>query len=229
MGTDNFHTKFIVNPRSANGSTGKLWEQLAHVIRGEIGDLNAEFTATANHATELTRRALDEGFEMVVAVGGDGTINEVVNGFFDAGTPVNPDAVLGVISRGTGSDFIKTLEIPKEIGAACRTLSGRRTRRCDIGYFTSTGPDGEKLERHFINIADFGIGGEAVERVNNTTKAFGGFVSFLYGTIKTLLVYKGKHPTHRRTGADDPLQVETGLHVRLEPAILLLQRGGVLL
>jgi YegS/Rv2252/BmrU family lipid kinase len=192
MSEENFHTKFIVNPASANGSTGKLWERLERAIGGEIGNVDASFTTAANHASSLARKALDDGFEMVVAVGGDGTVNEVVNGFFEAGAPVNPEAVLGVISRGTGSDFIKTMNLPKEIDDAARALKGRSVKRCDAGRFTSRGSNGKEIERYFVNIADFGVGGEAIVRVNNTSKALGGFLSFLYGTLKTLWVYEGK-------------------------------------
>ena len=192
MTAENYHTKLIVNPESANRSTGKLWEQLERVIKKNLGDLDNVFTTSSNHATELTRQALHDGYEMIVAVGGDGTVNEVVNGFFESGSSINPDAVFGVISRGTGSDFIKTLKIPKEIEHASRVLCGRNVRKCDVGHFTSKSLKGDQIERYFINIADFGIGGEAIVRVNNTTKAFGGFVSFFYGTIKTLLTYKGK-------------------------------------
>lgn len=192
MMTENFNTKLIVNPESANGSTGKLWSELEQIIREEFGDFETSFTTASHHATELTREALREGFEMVVTVGGDGTLNEVVNGFFDSGSPINPDAVLGVICRGTGSDFIKTLGIPKDIEAAARLLRGQSVRICDVGRFTSRDKNGRETERYFINIADFGIGGETVARVNNTTKAFGGFVSFLYGALKTIFLYKGK-------------------------------------
>ncbi|RJP72740.1 MAG: diacylglycerol kinase family lipid kinase [Candidatus Abyssobacteria bacterium SURF_17] len=205
MGTGNFRTKFIVNPASANGSTQKLWNQIEGVIRESVGAVDASFTARANHATELTHRALLDGFEMVVGVGGDGTINEVVNGFFNAGSLINPEAVLGVISRGTGSDFIKTLGIPKEIAAASRTLCGHAVKRCDVGRFTCKGHDGSDIERYFINIADFGIGGETVERVNRTTKALGGFVSFFYGAVSTLLTYKGKRV---RVRVDDSYEAE---------------------
>ncbi|MBI5115128.1 diacylglycerol kinase family lipid kinase [Candidatus Poribacteria bacterium] len=192
MQSNTFRTKFIVNPASANGSTRRVWARIEAILRRDFAPPDVSFTDRSNHATELTRKALKAGAEMVVAVGGDGTINEVVNGFFDAGALINPDAVLGVISRGTGSDFIKTLGIPKEIEAACRTLLGRATRRCDAGRFTCLDRNGKTMERYFINIADFGIGGEAVERVNRTTKAFGGFASFLYGALSTLVVYKGK-------------------------------------
>jgi diacylglycerol kinase (ATP) len=190
--SDNFRAKFIVNPSSANRSTGRLWSQLEDVMRKHFGDFEFCLTETPNHATRLTSEALHDGFEMVVAVGGDGTVNEVVNGFFNSGSLINPDAVLGVISRGTGSDFIKTLGIPKPIEAACRTLRGRAIRKCDAGHFTCLGHHGEHIERYFINIADFGMGGETVERVNRTTKAFGGFASFLYGALSTILTFKSK-------------------------------------
>lgn len=209
MNDGNFRAKFIVNPASANGSTGKLWDTLERAIGNEIGEVDASFTTAANHATGLAREALDDGFEMIVAVGGDGTVNEVVNGFFDSGAPVSADAVLGVISRGTGSDFIKTMNLPKEIEDAARVLKGRAVKRCDAGRFTSRGPDGKEMERYFINIADFGVGGEAVERVNNTSKAFGGFLSFLYGTLKTLWVYKGKKVKFR---IDDDSEIEQAIN-----------------
>jgi YegS/Rv2252/BmrU family lipid kinase len=205
MPAENFHTKLIVNPASANGSTRRLWDRLERTIRNEIGSVAVAFTGAANDATHLTREALRDGFEMVVAVGGDGTINEVVNGFFDSGKLINPDAVLGVISRGTGSDFIKTMGIPREIEAAARVLCGRTVKRCDVGRFTSTGHTGKKMERYFINIADFGMGGESVERVNNTTKMFGGFVSFFYGTVRVLLAYRGKRV---KITIDDETEIE---------------------
>ncbi len=201
----NFNTKLIVNPVSANGSTGRLWNELEHIIRREFGDFEFSFTNTSHHATELTREALRDGFEMVVTVGGDGTLNEVVNGFFDSGSPINPDAVLGVICRGTGSDFIKTIGIPKGIEAAARLLRGRSVKKCDVGRFTARDRNGKEIERYFINIADFGIGGEAVARVNSTTKAFGGFLSFLYGALKTIFLYKGKMV---KLKIDDSYEVE---------------------
>jgi len=202
--SDNFRAKFIVNPASANGSTERLWERIEQAIRKEIGECEAVFTTGANLATGLAREALDEGYEMIVAVGGDGTVNEVVNGFFNSGAPVNPDAVLGVICRGTGCDFIKTMNIPKEIEGAASVLKGRKVKRCDAGRIISRDSTGQK-ERYFINIADFGVGGEAVARVNGTTKVFGGFVSFLYGTLTALWSYKGKNV---RIKIDDHYEIE---------------------
>lgn len=192
MQSENFHAKFIVNPVSANGSTGRIWDRLREILRNELSDVDFAFTAAADHATELARQALYNGYEMIVAVGGDGTVNEVVNGFFDAGAPINPDAVLGVLPRGTGCDFVKTLGIAKDASAASRTLRGHKVKRCDLGHFTCSDDRGNTIDRYFVNIADFGIGGETVRRVNRTTKAFGGFASFLYGAVGTLLTYRSK-------------------------------------
>jgi YegS/Rv2252/BmrU family lipid kinase len=192
MQSDSFRTKFIVNPSSANGSTERLWDRLQKILRKDFDKIDFAFTAAPNHATVLTRQALHEGYEMIVAVGGDGTINEIVNGFFESGALINPHAVLGLVPRGTGCDFIKTIGISKDAAAASHILCGRAVKKCDVGHFTCSDNRGSGLERYFINIADFGIGGETVERVNRTTKAFGGFTSFLYGAVATLLTYRSK-------------------------------------
>jgi diacylglycerol kinase (ATP) len=192
MRSDNYHAKFIVNPKSANGSTKALWDRLKDVLRTELEAPDFVLTEAAGHATALAREALHDGYEMVVAVGGDGTINEVVNGFFESGSLINPHAVFGIAPGGTGCDFIKTMGIPKEFNSIIKTLRGRTVRRCDVGHFRCADEEGGNLERYFINIADFGIGGEAVERVNRATKAFGGFTSFLVGAVSTLLAYKSK-------------------------------------
>jgi YegS/Rv2252/BmrU family lipid kinase len=192
MRPNNFRAKFIVNPSSANGSTRHVWQRLQEMLRKDFGETDFSFTRGAEHATELARHALHEGYEMIVAVGGDGTVNEVVNGFFESGSHVNPQAVFGVIACGTGCDFIKTMGISKESSAACGALRGQKVKRCDVGHFTCSDGRGGEIERYFINIADFGVGGETVQRVNRTTKAFGGFASFLYGAVSTILTYKSK-------------------------------------
>ncbi|RJP14515.1 MAG: diacylglycerol kinase family lipid kinase [Candidatus Abyssobacteria bacterium SURF_5] len=192
MRSDNFRTKFIINPYSANGSTREAWSRIQEILRRDLEKIDFSFTVAADHATTLSRQALHKGYEMIVAVGGDGTVNEVINGFFESGSLINPNAVLGMVPRGTGCDFVKTLGISRDTAAVSKILCGRTVKKCDVGHFTCSDGRGGNLERYFINIADFGIGGETVERVNRTTKVFGGFVSFLYGAVSTLLTYKSK-------------------------------------
>ncbi len=188
----NFRTKVIVNPHSANRSTRRQWPGIAEEIRRNIGEFDWEFTPGPNTAPELTKRALKEGYEMIVGVGGDGTNNEIINGFFEAEQAINPEAVYGMICRGTGSDLIKTLGIPRDPGTAARLLAGRETRRIDLGRLSFRDHQGREARRYFINIASFGIGGEVDDRVNRTTKVFGGRLSFLYGSIRAYFSYKNK-------------------------------------
>ncbi len=189
---ENFRAKVIVNPHSANCSTRKQWPGIAEEIRKNIGEFDWEFTPGPNTAPELTKRALKEGYEMIVGVGGDGTNNEIINGFFEAEQAINPEAVYAMICRGTGSDLIKTLGIPRDPARAARVLAGNETRRIDLGRMSFRDHQGREARRYFINITSFGIGGEVDERVNRTTKAFGGRVSFLYGSIRAYFSYENK-------------------------------------
>lgn len=185
-------TKIVVNPHSANGRTGKIWNVIEAEIRKHIPEFDAAFTAAPDDATEIARRALLEGSDFIVVVGGDGTINEVVNGFFDGGRLIHKGAVLGIICIGTGADFVKTLGIPRTIPEAAAVLGRKNFVRCDVGCIRCRNRSGGEIERYFINIADFGIGGEVVDRVNRTTKIFGGFVSFFIGMLRAALSYKNQ-------------------------------------
>lgn len=188
----NFRTAAVVNPRSANGRTGKEWNSLRSALEAELGPIAVKMTTRPLEAVELTRRAIQEGAEMILAVGGDGTLNEVVNGFFDNGRPVREGMALGVLSRGTGCDFIKSYGFPKDVREAARLLRGRDASPCDVGLVRLKPAEGAPAERYFINIADLGVGGLVVDAVNRTTKAFGGKASFLMGSIRGSLAYRNQ-------------------------------------
>ncbi|MEA2683473.1 MAG: hypothetical protein QOK05_1801 [Chloroflexota bacterium] len=182
-------TVFVVNPASGNASTGKQWDELSGRIRGLGLDHEALMTHAPGDATELAARAIREGAETVVAVGGDGTINEVSNGFFADGVDAS-NAALGLLPMGTGGDFRRTVGIPSDFEPAIHALRERRLRQIDAGRIEMTGLNGTPLTRYFVNIADAGIGGVVVERVNRTSKAFGGRASFQYAAMMTLLTFK---------------------------------------
>ncbi len=192
MTRDNYKTMAVVNPQSANGSTKRRWDEIADAIRKHLGGFEYVMTTKPCEATELTQQAIKDGFEMILAVGGDGTNNEVVNGFFENGVMINPDAVMTSIPRGTGGDFRKTTGLPKELAEAAQWLSGKATRTIDVGRMTLVDHEGADRERYFINIATFGVGGEIDRRVNETTKAFGGFASFAWASLVSTLAYKNK-------------------------------------
>jgi YegS/Rv2252/BmrU family lipid kinase len=187
---------FIVNPNSANGSTRKEWPNIEAVARECFPKLEVRFTTKPFEAPEHTARAIHAGADLIVSVGGDGTHNEVVNGFFEGGKVINPQAVLGVLSRGTGGDFRRTLGLLRCIGGemveSVNQLAACRVAACDVGRLDFITHGGKPAMRHFINITSFGMGGEVDKRVNESSKALGGKASFLMGSIRAGLAYKNR-------------------------------------
>ena len=189
---------------------------MARRLESEFGSAAMAWTRYPWHATQLTRDALSNGYETIVSVGGDGTLNEVVNGFFVNGKQINTSARLGIISTGTGADFAKTIGLARGIDAGLDRLSRNSVKRCDVGRVTSHSTQNVREERYFINVADAGFGGVAAAFVNRGTKAFGGPVSYLLGLVKTLAVYRN-HGLHikvnndyDRTGAINSVIVANG-------------------
>lgn len=222
--TDHFKTFAVVNPHSANGRTGKRWPQIAEALRAAIGAFDHAMTTRPMQAPDLTREALQKGYEMIVSVGGDGNNNEVINGFFSDGKTINSEAVFAVIPGGTGGDLARILGVRRmALEDVVRTLQGREATRSDVGRVKCAGHDGKPVLRYFINIADLGIGGESVAVVNNTTKAFGGFMSFLIGALRATLAYNNRHV---RFSVDDG-PVEEGKYYLITAALGKYFGGGM--
>lgn len=197
-------TFFVVNPKSANGGTGRRWAELAASIARTLSDFGVEFTKGPLDAVHITRTALKSGYECIVAVGGDGTINEVTNGFFEDGKVINPNAALGVLPRGTGGDFRKTFDWALDDAAAINRLKTPETRPFDVGRLDFLGHDGKPQTRYFANICSFGVSGVVDAEVNKTSKALGGKVSFMLGSFKAMTRYKDQRV--RLTLDDKPLE-----------------------
>lgn len=185
----------IVNPQSANRKTGKEWHQIQEILISELGGITSFFTEYHLHAMELTRLTLSSGYDTIISVGGDGTLNEVVNGFFQDGALINPDAALAVIPRGTGSDFVRSFDYPNHIVDIARLIKHKTPRYCDLVLARLQPVDNSPAERYFINIADLGIGGLTADMVNKTSKAMGGKVSFFIGALRATFTYKNKRMT----------------------------------
>ncbi|MFO8165818.1 MAG: diacylglycerol/lipid kinase family protein [Thermodesulfobacteriota bacterium] len=183
---------FIVNPNAAMGSAGKEWPQIERMARDRLGPFQAHLTTGPGDATILTRNALQKGTELVVCVGGDGTLNEIVNGFMGKNGPIQPEAMIGFIPRGTGCDFIKTVLIPLELNRAMDVIINSHSLSIDLGRLEYIDHYGHPSSRYFHNITSFGLGGEVDERVNRTTNIFGGFISFIWATMISILIYNKK-------------------------------------
>ena len=208
-------TMIIANPASANGRTGRNWDRIYPRMKENFrGSFDVEMTQHRGHATELSRYAIKSGYELVVALGGDGTVNEVLNGFFGETGPINTDAAFGFLPLGTGNDLCRNLGIPGELSAALRALGEGIARRVDVGKVvasehlgTSLGSPEPTEARYFLNVADFGSGGAIADRMNRTSKALGAQASLLWGIVSTLASYK--NPTVTFSVDDEEEQVST--------------------
>ncbi len=183
-------TFVVVNPQSANRQTGKRWVEARAQLRRTLGDFGEEFSTQPLHATEIAAHAIKDGYDCIVAAGGDGTLNEVVNGFFEEGRLINPAAVLGVIPLGTGGDFRRTFGWGVDLKSSLARLQGEQTVPMDLGLLEYTSQSGEPNTRLFANVCSFGASGLVDREVNQTSKMLGGRVSFLLGTAKALMKYK---------------------------------------
>ena len=142
-------TVVVVNPKSQGGRLGKRWPELADTIGARVPVRRGVTTrARATRRGSRARRCA-AGAERIVAIGGDGTINEVVNGFFDDGKPIAPDASFALIPFGTGGDFRRTLELPIEHADAARGDRGEPQRKqIDVGRLELTRADGARAVAH---------------------------------------------------------------------------------
>ena len=180
-------TQLIVNPVSARGKMTQRYPQIEQILRAENFPFDAVFTERRGHATQLARAAIDAGYELIVAVGGDGTLNEVVNGLVTQdGKAVNPDAVLGVIPSGTGSDFVRTANIPRDMLLAARHLA-RATQNIslDLGAITFR-LEGKEASRCFANVAGMGFDAEVIARLERGGKRGGGTIPYYSALLATI-------------------------------------------
>jgi YegS/Rv2252/BmrU family lipid kinase len=169
---------------SANGSTGKRWPQLAHVAAGQglVGD--ALLSERPGHLTELAGRAVDDGAELLVVVGGDGAFHEVVNGI------VGRDVEVALMMRGTGMDFPRTYGIPTKPEEAARVAANGVAREVDVGKATFRSWAGAEATEYFANIGSAGMSAAVARRANAKSKAMGGKASFFVALVEVFFGWR---------------------------------------
>lgn len=182
----------IVNPVSANHNTGKEWPEFEKVLQGSDYKFDTVFTEYPGHGSELAGQALRMGYKTIMSVGGDGTMNEVINGFYKDGRSIDADSRLVIFSRGTGCDFIKTLGINKGIESLLAVLARNEEKQLDVGCVNFVDNTGNTTKRYFLNVADIGMGAETANKVNKHSKLLKGFFSFMLGAVSTIMLYRNK-------------------------------------
>ena len=191
------YARLIVNPMAGAGKAARKWPQIASLLRSLGLRFDHVMTEAPGHASELARAAARLGYELVVAVGGDGTINEIINGLYDSGEI--GQVTLGIISTGTGSDYIRTLGIPSRYPESCRCLLNPQKITVDLGVVEySCG--GQTLKRLFANFAGIGFDAEVVRMTRQTFKSLGALPAYLMGLLTTLVCYRNRPVTLNYNG-----------------------------
>lgn len=180
----------IVNPKSAGGSTRDRWSVIASDLRAHFGPFKVAFTRRAGAGITLAKDAAEAGRKLIIACGGDGTINEVANGILLSGR----DCELGVFPAGTGGDFRRTLGIPSAPREAAKALRTGETKTIDVGRVTFQNFNEETESRYYLNVSSFGLATSIIERVKGSsalnwlpTGLLRGKTSFALSTLQEVL------------------------------------------
>lgn len=178
----------VVNPKA--GNTWRDWPKIRSALESAFPLMQVTQSRARGQTAQLVRAALKEGHLDIIAVGGDGTINEAVNGFFENGVRVSPDAVFGFVSSGTHCDFRRSFGIKPGYEAGIARLKQSRIRRLDVGHVACLSPKGEPVSRYFVNVATFGLSGRLAARLNRAglARLFG----FGFQAALTLLSWRPK-------------------------------------
>ena len=183
------YAKVIVNPVAGAYSTRRKWSFINKLLKRVGLSFDFQYTEGVGHAIELARVAASDGYRYLVAVGGDGTVNEVANGILYSTSAAR--TVLGVIGTGTGSDFIRSVGISRDYSIACSALTRFRRLSIDVGVVEYQSK-GQTLRRFFVNAAGVGFDAAVVKETERLPKYFGGTIPYLAGLVRTLFSYKNK-------------------------------------
>lgn len=186
-------TFIIVNPEAAGGRSQQRWSRLSDRIFQHLGLFEYEFTNARGSATLLAAQAVSRGYDRIIAVGGDGTVNEVLNGLFDVdGRCVNPDIVLGCLPAGSGTDFWKSLGVSENFTESLMRIASGAPRWCDVGRVELHSHTGHPLIRYFCNMADVGLGGMVVDRAKRLPRFTHGTLGYIIATLTSLARWKAE-------------------------------------
>ncbi len=152
------------------------------VVERRLGPIDISLTQRPAHAIDLARDAARAGAELVVAVGGDGTLHEVANGVLEAGGT----AAVGYVGLGTGGDFRRTLGLTHRLDAYVEAIASGRERQLDVGKVRYRAEDGKTKSRFFVNIVSAGMGGLVDRYVAQSPRAFGGRAAYFLASARAL-------------------------------------------
>jgi diacylglycerol kinase (ATP) len=181
--------RVILNPRAGGGSAARRVPEVRKALEHAGITSDVAETLAPGDAARLVHTARAEGVECIVVMGGDGTLNEVSQGYLgEDGEPLaGPD--LALIPSGTGGDFRKSFALGTSLDEALARITSAAPRPLDLGLLELTSHTGERIRRAFLNITSFGLGGLTDRIVNSSPKWMGGRAAFFLGTLRAMLSY----------------------------------------
>ncbi len=179
----------IVNPHAGKRRVGEEIPELERTLQARGLPYRLLRTQGPGDATRFAREALSSGERFIVAVGGDGTVHEVVNGMFEDDRTIVSDPVLGVVAAGSGCDFVRTFGLPGDTSRSCQHLLGANTYPLDIGKITYTQGDGTRAVRYFPNVAEVGLGAAVASRAQRMPPRLGQ-AKYFFAFWRTLPGYR---------------------------------------
>lgn len=180
----------IANPAAGRGRLHSEWEtDIKPDLQKILGPFTTHFTSGPGQAKALACKAFSAGATLVVSMGGDGTLNEVVNGYFRDGRPINPKAEIGILPFGSGGDFIRSTAIEKDYRKAARHLVQGKAHAIDVGliHFENT----KLAPRYFINIANVGLVATIMNRVNSMNRKWPALGRYVAGSLQGFFDFEG--------------------------------------
>lgn len=213
----------IVNPVAGSGRGLIDFPQISRLLRNDDIRHDAVFTEHKHHATELTVTAANQGYRRIIVIGGDGTLNEVVNGLFIQKAVEPCEILLAVIAVGTGNDWVRTFGIPQHYSEAIRAIREERSFLQDVGTVTYTESHYTQT-RYMANVAGLGFDAHVISTFNHLKiKGYKGGWMYLYSILKSYFRYKS---SGARIWVDDEV-VFNDLMFSLAIGICKYNGGGV--
>lgn len=183
----------ILNPHAGGGKGTHDQKKIEELLRQSDINFQLSISQYPGHAIELTRELVNNGAKNLIVAGGDGTLNEVVNGIFLADEQVQQRITLGMLPVGTGNDWIKTFGIPDNYQKAIDVIKAHKTVLQDVGEITCM-VDNKPAKRYFVNIAGFGFDAVAARNANDLKlKGITGIRVYIQSLLSGYVNYKSRN------------------------------------
>jgi len=175
----------VFNPVAGGGRTRKIYQELMDQFNARFGDeYRVSITENKGNATAIAAEISKNGTPLIICAGGDGTINEVVNGLFDSGSLINPDVELGIVDCGTGGGFAQSIGLPDSLSEQIDFIFNTDGQLIDLAQCTCLDHNATRVERFFVSECQIGLGSAVVSQVQPKHKIWGGKVAFGYVALK---------------------------------------------